>query len=117
MVGKHNPVLSGVKEKNPNVYSQGCVCHLANLCLLAGVKMLPVDVDDFFLDLYYYFEKSAKRKELSEFQDFINTKKLKIVKHCKTRWFSLERGVVFFSSGLPFMAILTMCLRAKSLLG
>ena len=67
------------------------MCHLANLCLLAEVKMLPVDVDDFFVDLYYYFEKIAKRKEeLSEFQEFIGTKKLKIVKHCKTRWFSLE---------------------------
>ena len=25
MVGKHNSVLSRVKEKNPNIYSQGCV--------------------------------------------------------------------------------------------
>ena len=48
MVGKHNSVLSRVNEKQPQVYSQGCVCHLANLALLAGVKALPVDVD-FFL--------------------------------------------------------------------
>ena len=90
MVGKHNSVLSRVKEKNHNIYSQGCVRHLANICLLAGVKMLPVDVDDFFIDLYYNFEKNAKRKEeLGEFQEFIGTKKLKIVKHCKTRLFSL----------------------------
>ena len=94
MVGKHNSVLSRVKAKQPKVYSQGCVCHLANLCLLAGVKALPVDVDDFFVDLFYYFDKSAKRKEeLREFQDFTDTKKLKIIKHCKTRWLSLERVV------------------------
>ena len=51
MVGKHNSVLSRVKEKQPHAYSQGCVCHLANLVLLAGVKALPVDVDDFCVDL------------------------------------------------------------------
>ena len=55
MVGKHNSVLSRVRMKQPNVYSQGCVCHLANLCLQAGVKVLPIDVDDFFVDLFYYF--------------------------------------------------------------
>ena len=38
MVGKHNSVLSRVKSKQPGVFSQGCVCHLSNLCLLAGVS-------------------------------------------------------------------------------
>lgn len=61
MVGRHNSVLSRVQAKQPKVYSQGCVCHLTNLCLLAGVNALPVDVDDFFVDLFYYFHKSAKR--------------------------------------------------------
>ena len=86
MVGKLNSVLSRVKEKQPNVFTLGCVCHLANLCLLAGVKVLPIDIDDFFVDLFYYFDKSAKRKEeLKEFQSFTGTAELKIIKHCKTR--------------------------------
>lgn len=38
MVGKHNSVLSRVKTMQPNIFSQGCVCHLANLCMLAGVQ-------------------------------------------------------------------------------
>ena len=58
---KHNSVVSRIRSKQPNVFSQGCVCHLSNLCLLAGVKTLPIDVDNFFVDLYYYFDKSAKR--------------------------------------------------------
>ena len=67
MVGKHKFCPLTSKGKQPQVYSQGCICHLANLALLAGVKALPVDVDDFVVDLYY-FEKSAKRKEgLREF--------------------------------------------------
>lgn len=94
MIGKHNSVLSRVKDVQPKVFSQGCVCHLANLCLLAGVQTLPVDVDDFFVDLYYYFDKSAKRKEeFHEFQVFTGVKEVKIIKHCKTRWLSLEKCV------------------------
>ena len=94
MIGKHNSVLSRVKAKQPGVFSQGCVCHLANLCLLQGIKSLPIDVDDFFVNLFYYFDKSFKRKEqLHEFQEFTGTKQLKILKHCKTRWLSLERSV------------------------
>ena len=55
----------------PKVFSQRCVCHLANLCLMAGKQTLP-DVDDLFVDLYYYFDKSAKRKEeYYKFQLFI----------------------------------------------
>lgn len=91
MIGRHNSVLSRVKDVQPEVFSQGCVCHLANLCLLAGVQTLPIDVDDFFVDLYYYFDKSAKRKE--EFHEFTGVKELKIIKHCKTRWLSLEKCV------------------------
>jgi hypothetical protein len=88
MVGKHNSVLSRIIAKQPKVYSQGCVCHLANLCLLAGVKCLSVDVDDFFVNI---FDKSAKHKE--QLKEFTDTKKLKILKHCKTRWHSLEKVV------------------------
>ncbi len=61
MIGKHNSILSRVKLEQPGVFSQGCVCHLSNLRLLAGVKALPVDVDDFFIDLFYHFDKSSKR--------------------------------------------------------
>ena len=94
MVGKHNSVLSRIKSKQPGVFSQGCVCHLSNLCLLAGVKALPIDVDDFFVDLFYFFNKSTKRKEeFREFQEFTETAQLKIIKHCKTRWLSLEKCI------------------------
>ena len=55
---------------------------------------LPVDIDDFFVDLYYYFDKSAKRKEeFHDFQVFTGVKELKIIKHCKTRWLSLEKCI------------------------
>ena len=50
MVVKHNSVLFQVRKKI-NVFSQGCVCLLAYLFFLAGMKVLPVDVDNFLIDL------------------------------------------------------------------
>ena len=58
------------------------------------MKVLPVDVNDFLVDPFDYFDESAKRKEeLSEFQEFTDTQPSKILKHVKTRWLSLERVV------------------------
>lgn len=82
MIGKHNSVLSRVKVKQTDVFSQECTCHLANLCLLKGVSELPVDVGDLFVDLFYHIDKSSKRKEeLREFQQFTDTKELNTVRH------------------------------------
>ena len=63
------------------MFSQGCVCSLL-------ANSLPVDVDDFFVDSYYLFNKSGKRKQ--EFQEFTSTKEFKII---KTHWLSLEKAV------------------------
>ena len=38
MVGIRNSVLSRVRERQPNVFSLGCVCHLAALCATAALK-------------------------------------------------------------------------------
>lgn len=45
------------------------------------------------IDLYYWFEKSTKRKaSLSEYCSFCDINYRKIVKHVNTRWLSLERA-------------------------
>ena len=62
MISRHNSFFSRIKQKQSKAFSLGYVCHLASLCLAAGIKVLPLDVDDFFVDLYYFFDKSAKRK-------------------------------------------------------
>lgn len=41
-----------VKAKQSKVYSRGCVSHLANNCLLAGVKVLHIDIVDSLVDLF-----------------------------------------------------------------
>jgi len=37
---------------------------LTHLFIKAGVKELPVDIDDFFVDLSFYFKKCTKRTEM-----------------------------------------------------
>jgi len=59
MIGSQNSVLTRVKEKQPNVFNIGCICHLENLCELARMKALSVSVDDFFVDIYFDFDQSV----------------------------------------------------------
>ena len=67
MVGAHNSVLSRLCEQQPNVFSLGCLCHLAALCATAAIKKFPVSVADFLIDIFYHFKHSSKR--WSEFAD------------------------------------------------
>ena len=45
------PVLSRIKQKEPNVFSLGCMCHLDALCAVVALKELPVSVDDLLIDI------------------------------------------------------------------
>ncbi|KAK2185027.1 hypothetical protein NP493_247g02049 [Ridgeia piscesae] len=56
MVGKRNSVVTKIKERNSAVFDIGCVCHLANLCTVAGVKALPVPVEDLLVDVFYHLQ-------------------------------------------------------------
>ena len=95
MVGRRNSVLSRVIIQQPNVFSMGCVCHLAALCAAAGLKKLPLSIDDLLIDVYYHFKNSSKRCE--EFsiilQEFDGIAPVWVLKHCSTRWLSLERAI------------------------
>ena len=46
MIGSKQSVLTKLRDKNPNVFSIGCICHLASLCVKDGVKALQFKVDD-----------------------------------------------------------------------
>ena len=87
MVGKRNSVLSRLIQKQPDVFSLGCVCHLAALCAAAGLKALPLSIDDLLIDIFYHFKHSSKR--CAEFaivlRDFDGIAPLTVLKHCSTR--------------------------------
>lgn len=70
----------------------GCLCHLLNLAAQKSADALPFLFDDLLIDIYYYLEKSTKRKEgLKDFQDLCEVETHKILKHCCTRWLSLGK--------------------------
>ena len=61
-------------QVQPNVLDLGCICHLANLCVVAAVKSLPVKIDDILVDIYYHFLRSSGWTEkLKEFEAFTDT--------------------------------------------
>ena len=65
------------------------------LCAAAGLKKLLVSIDDLLIDVFYHFKHSSKRcEELSILlKDFDGIAPVRVLKHCSTRWLSLERAV------------------------
>ena len=94
-IGKRNSVLSRVREATDHqVFDIGCISHIANLCAVALIKCLQEPVEDLLVDTYFWFDKSATRKEdYHEFQEFTDTPNEVIMKHVSTRWLSMQRCV------------------------
>ena len=95
MKGVRSGVQKLIKNEHPTLYDVGCICHLADLTVKAGMTTLPIDIDQLFIDIFYFFYHSSKRKQ--EFVDlwcslFTNEPEV-ILKHCPTRWLSLLRCV------------------------
>lgn len=58
------------------------------------MKVIRFNIEEMVIDLYYWFDKSTKRKaNLVEYCTFCDTNYWEIVKHATTRWLSLERAV------------------------
>lgn len=91
MKGCRSGVQSLNKRECPDVLDVGCICHLADLTIKAGMGTFPVDIDKLFIDVFYYFCHSSKRKQ--EFTDLwcslFTSEPKAIIKHCATRWLSL----------------------------
>ena len=53
-------------QQNPSVYFNGCPCHIIyNAAKKAGESFLEIcefDVEEFVIDLFYWFDKSTKQK-------------------------------------------------------
>lgn len=94
MIGKKAGVAAVLKNELPHLFVQGCLCHLIDLAAEKGASCLPVKVEEYIIDVYYYLEKSSKRKEkLQKFQELFDVETRKILKHVSTRWLSLGRSL------------------------
>ena len=60
MLGKRNSVFR-LTQKQPDIFSLGCVCHLAALCAATGLKVVPLSIDDLLIDIFYHLKHSSKR--------------------------------------------------------
>jgi hypothetical protein len=98
MIGVHNSFASRCKAQNSEIYVRGCPCHLAHIAASnaddAFSEIVGINVEDIVIKLFYWFDKSTKRKGvLVEYMEFCDTEYAKILKHTSTRWLSLERCV------------------------
>ena len=95
MIGKRNSVASRLLEKNNNIFIGGCPCHLAHLAASKAHDIFcDYIVENVMIDLYYWFDKSAKRKgKLREYFEFCNQEYQSIRKHISVRWLSLEKCI------------------------
>uniref|UniRef100_H3B154 DUF4371 domain-containing protein n=1 Tax=Latimeria chalumnae TaxID=7897 RepID=H3B154_LATCH len=92
-LGKKNSIMTRVKEK-----FMGCPCHLIHnmACKSAGsfTQLSGFDVEDLCVDLFYYFDKSTKRKStLLEFSEFCDVKHRQVIEHVSTHWLNLGTAV------------------------
>ena len=80
-----------IRDECSDVFDVGCICHLADLAIKAGMQTLPVDIDHLFVDVFYYFFHSSKRKE--EFCVLFLHQNHRQYLSTTTRWLSLLRCV------------------------
>lgn len=95
MMGRWKGVAAFVKEVQPSIVIQGCSCHLIHLAAKkAAAELKKVNVEHFFVELYYFLDKSSKRKNCFKLcQELCGTKLHKILKHVSVRWLSLLDAV------------------------
>lgn len=94
MTGQYKGTAAFISKENPNVFIQGCACHLIHIAAQKAAKELPVSIEDLLIDLYYYLDKSALRhQKLKQCQVLCDTATHKILKHTSTRWLSLKNCV------------------------
>ena len=91
-IGKHDSIKSRVLEKEPKIAVVGCPCHMLHNAAGKGAtefgNITKFDVEDHCIDLFYWFDKSTKRKgALKEYFEFC------VIKYISVRWLCLERCI------------------------
>lgn len=94
MTGSNKGVSAFILKENSNVYINGCPCHLLHIAAKTATKELSADVEEQLVDIFFYLDKSSKRKkEFISFQQQCGTSLHAIIKHGATRWLSLQSCV------------------------
>ena len=94
MIGKRNSFLQEIRsaQGDQKIFDFDCPYNLAHLCAGKGAKEFSVNVEDFVIDKYYHFRRSAKRKkQLREFLNVNNNEVRKVINHVSSRWLNLGK--------------------------
>uniref|UniRef100_H3AUL5 HAT C-terminal dimerisation domain-containing protein n=1 Tax=Latimeria chalumnae TaxID=7897 RepID=H3AUL5_LATCH len=97
-VGKNNSLLVCFKAKNESIYINGRPCHVlhnaAQHVSKAFAEASVFFVQDFLVDLYYYFQGSTPRQVgAAEFAGFCDQEYQRVLKYASTRWLSMKLAV------------------------
>ena len=86
MFGVHHSVSQLLIKNHPWIIAVKCSCHLIHFCSSYASKTLPKSVEDLCRNIFSHFSLSSKRSEaFKEFQQFVETKELKILRPGKQR--------------------------------
>ena len=94
-IGVRSSLKVRVLEQNSSIYFSGCPCHIIhNAARKASDVFCSSDVEEFCIDIYYWFDKSTKRKNsLLSYCTFCDLEYRNIIKHVTTRWLSLKCAI------------------------
>ena len=97
-IGEHNSIKSRVLQKNSEIVISGCPCHIlhnaSSKAAEAFGNIVDFSVEDHCVDLFYWFDKSSKRKSiLKEYYDFCDQDYEEVIKYISTRWLCTERCI------------------------
>ena len=90
MKGARSCVQKLICNECPHLYDIGCICHVTDLTIKAGMEILPVDIDQLFVDISYFFYHNRKRKEqfAENWRSLFSSEPSTILKHCTTELIS-----------------------------
>ena len=57
MKGTRSGVQKLIRDECSDVFDVGCICHLADLAIKAGMQTLLVDIDYLFVDVFTTFSQ------------------------------------------------------------
>ncbi|XP_070170892.1 SCAN domain-containing protein 3-like [Polyergus mexicanus] len=95
MIGCNNSFFSRLQSEIPGVVMLNCICHSSAIIASKACEKLPQSCESLIRGIATYISGSAKRCAiLTEFQEFFNVEKNKILKLSNTRWLVLQHCVI-----------------------
>ena len=88
-IGSHNSLKTRAHQKNDEIVIAGCPCHIlhnaAGNASDAFASVSQFDFEDHCVDIFYWFDKSSKRKSiLKEYYEFCDVEYQEVVKYIST---------------------------------